>query len=849
LINVAYAGTRVIEVASGLAAGVAGRFFADLGAEVVRVEAFEEPLSHPGDRAVVSWARAGKRVLSTPGSRGPGIEDLQLLLPGADLLITDMSPRRWAESFPSPESMVDDHPGMVLLDITRFGRVGPYVEYGGSDLVLLALSGYLFNCGLNDREPLRLGVDLVDIVTGVNAAGGAMTGLHHARRTGWGQVVEVSALRTMLCAGTVFPTSYSLQGIVRRRSSTAIGAVGIMLSCGDGHALVSMVRTSSEKLYLLLGDQRLLDEKFGDTIGRQLNQREMAEIMVEAAASRTMRELFETGQELRLQNAMVQSARQTPSDPQHRVRSFFQPLALESGTTMLAPVSPVLPVEARHERAHEQVETIETTAAARWRQERSAPQMAVAPSRNALEGLKVIELTFAWAGPFMGRILADHGARVVKIESRRYPDPARGVDLVDLSFGENDRWMDRSLAYIVANPGKYHVGMDLTNPEGKTVLLDLVRWADVIIENFTPRVLPNLQLGWDVFKSVNPSVIMISASGFGQEGPYRDYGAWGWGLECQAGITHATGYLGDPDPLLFHPTIPDPLSAAAGTAAILAALEERRRTGQGQRIDLSQYECATFATLTELLRAGDIDIDGPRMGNRHLWRAPQGVYPCQGADAWLAVAVETDEQWARLCEVIGRPDLAEQEHLGSHRGRQGEHTRIDEAVTAWTRGQTKHEAMHKLQDAGVPAGAVQNARDLHQDPQIQALEYFRAAWGRELGLRIWPGTWYGMQATPGDVRRGTSTFGEDNERVLRDLLRYNPDKVKMLLSSEAFSDVADGLESPTSPGVPVATMLQRGTILSWDDDYIVLPSQVAERNQRWRHLHSLPDVCFDGRAD
>ena len=286
--------------------------------------------------------------------------------------------------------------------------------------------------------------------------------------------------------------------------------------------------------------------------------------MVEAAARKTMRELFETGQELRLQNAMVQSPLQTPSDPQHGVRRFFQPLVLEDGTTVPAPVSPVVPVEARDEHAHRNGETIATGEDARWRQEPIARQTVAAPVRNALEDLKVVELTFAWAGPFMGRILGDHGAQVVKIESRQYPDTARGADLVDLSFGENDRWMDRSLAYIIANPAKYHVGMDLTDPAGKEVLLDLVRWADVIIENFTPRVLPNLGLGWDLFQSVNPSVIMISATGFGQQGPYRDYGAWGWGLECQAGITHATGYLGDPDPLLFIPTIPDPALGRRG---------------------------------------------------------------------------------------------------------------------------------------------------------------------------------------------------------------------------------------------------------------------------------------------
>jgi crotonobetainyl-CoA:carnitine CoA-transferase CaiB-like acyl-CoA transferase len=849
MISVSYAGTRVIEIASALSAGVAGRCFADLGADVVRVEEIEKLPADPAERAVRTWARARKRVLA-PRARGElGVGDIDALLAGADVVVTDLSPSRWYETFPPLEALVDAYPGLVVVDVTRFGRVGPYIEYLAPDLVVLALSGYLFMCGLNDREPLRLGVDLVDVMTGINAAGGAMLGLQHARRTGQGQVVEVSALRTMLCSTMSFATSYSSQGIIRRRSSTRMVSVGVMLPCKDGHALVNTFRTPSEILYVLLEDERLLDDRFADVIGRETHQKEMVEVMVEAAASRTVRQLFEAGQELRLQNAMVQSPLRTPSDPQHAVRRFFQPLMLEDGTTVPAPVPPLVPVEARDDRAHVSGETIAAVDSGTWRGEPIPRQVDASPSREALDGLKVLELTFAWAGPFMGRILADHGAQVVKIESRKYVDTAKGgADLVDRSFGENDRWMDRSTSYVVANPAKYHLGMELTDPVGREVLLDLVRWADVVIENFTPRVLPNLGLGWDVFRSANPSLIMISASGFGQHGPYRDYGAWGWGLECQSGITSTTGYAEDPSPFLFMPTVPDPLSATVGVAAILAALEERRRTGHGQWIDLSQYECATFATLVEILRAAEAGVDRQRTGNRHVWRAPQGVYPCQGADAWVAVAIESDEQWPRLCSVIGRRDLAADEQLRTHRGRYADR-RIDDAISAWTRERSKHDAMDALQRAGVPAGAVQHAQDLHHDPQVRALEYFRAAWGSEIGLRIWPGTWYGMHATPGDIRRGTSTFGEDNVRVLRDLLGYGDDKVGALLATEAFSELQDGMERPATPGLSVATMLEQGTILSWDDDYRALPLQVAERNQRWRREHGLPEIRLDGRDD
>jgi crotonobetainyl-CoA:carnitine CoA-transferase CaiB-like acyl-CoA transferase len=234
--SVAYAGTRVIEIVD-VSAGVVGRCFmiwARRGAGRGGRAPLWTRLS-----AVQTWPGRASRVLA--GSvRSAG--DIGALLAGADVVITDLSPSRWDETFPPLEALVDAYPGLVVVDVTRFGRVGPYIDYLAPDLVVLALSGYLFMCGLNDREPLRLGVDLVDVMTGFNAAGGAMLGLHHARRTGQGQVVEVSALRTMLCSTMSFATSYSSQGIVRRRSSTRMVSVGIMLPCKDGHALVNTFR-------------------------------------------------------------------------------------------------------------------------------------------------------------------------------------------------------------------------------------------------------------------------------------------------------------------------------------------------------------------------------------------------------------------------------------------------------------------------------------------------------------------------------------------------------------------------------------------------------------------------------
>ncbi|MGE0878830.1 MAG: CoA transferase [Acidimicrobiia bacterium] len=846
MISTAYAGTRVVELASGLAAGVVGRVFADLGADVVRVELPERALVDRGEIAAQAWTRARKRTVDRPQGRPFSLGEIEPLLAGADLLISDLTVAHWERLLPSPQSIVDAHPGLVLLDMTRYGRTGPYAHYEAADIVSLASGGYLYMCGLNSREPLRIGVDLIDVVTGVNGSGGAMAGLHHARRTGQGQVVEVSAMRTVLGTATSFPISYSMQGSVRRRSMSRAISIGTLVPCADGHVIINTFRTASEMLFVLLNDDRLLDEKFNDYIGRELAQAELNQIMVEAAAGMTMRELFEQGQDLRMQNAMVQSPLQTPECPQHENRQFFQPLTLEDGRTIAAPVTPLVPISERNSSGNAPGTTVALGDAA-WIGD-AVPRGDAQPTRKALEGLKVLELTFAWAGPFMGRILSDHGAEVVKVESAVYVDTAKGADLADLSFGESGRWTDRSLAYIVANPNKYHVGVELTDPAGKELILDLVRWADVVIENFTPRVLPNLGLGWELFKSVNPSLIMISATGFGHTGPYREYGAWGWGLECMSGVAFQTGYIGDPDPLVFSPTVPDPMSATTGVAVILAALEERRRTGEGQWIDLSQYECATFATLVDIVRAGDAGETRPRVGNRHAWKAPQGVYPSTGNDNWVAVGVETDEQWLALCAALGRDDLAADDALRTHAGRYAAHDRLDEVLGQWTVSRSKHEAMAELQAAGVPAGAVQNSKDLPDDPQLQAMEYFRAAWGQELGLRIWPGPWYAMQTTPGDVERGPSVFAEDTEMVMRELLGYGDDKIAELLASPTFPTVQDGLQKPSAPGLPVETLLERGAILSWDEDYKKIPARVGESNQRWRSANGLAPKRLDGRG-
>ena len=817
---------RVLEVASGLAAGVCGRLLADQGAEVIRLEHGSGPIpEHEATDLVWQWARANKRIAREITSDSLR-EAIERLAPEADLLVTDVPHRLLSDLGMTPEALSASHSGLNVVAITPFGRTGPYADFAGGDIVQMAMSGYLYMSGLNDLEPLRFGMDMVEATSGLNAAAGALVALHHTRETGRGQVVEVTHLETMLSMALSFVLIYPMLGTVSRRRGSRYAAVGAILPGRDGHIGVVTYRVPSDMLATLLDAPDLLDERFETALGREQHGGAFQKILKEAVAKREKSEIFHTAQELRFPWAMVQSPEEVLGCPQHTSRSYFQPLRLQDGREIPAPALPFVNTGEQRSvpKPPEQVQANTVS----WT---SAPSTTIAakgdvPTANALEGLKVVEVTFAWAGPIAGRILADYGATVIRVESGRYTDTARSLPLVDMTFGE--RWYDRCPPYLVANAGKRHIGLELDQPEGRDVFLDLVRWADVLIESHTPRVMPNLGLDWESLSEVNPRLIMLSSTGFGQDGPYRNFGAWGWGLEALAGVSYDTGYAGDPDPLWFQATLPDPLSALTGVVAIMSALEERRRTGRGQWIDLSQYEVSSLAALPQTLEYAATGKLRDRIGNRHRWLSPQGVYPCEGSDEWVAIGVSTDEQWRTLCAVIERDDLAEDTELRTHPDRWARQQRIDDAIAGWTRQRTKYGAMRTLQDAGIPAGILAHGKEVHEDSHIKALEFFRAAEAKETGLQVYSGPWQRLSATPGLIRSGPAGFSEDSQFVLSDILGYSEAQIDRIAAAGVLPAEPTKIQRPPTPAIPVEAQLKDGTIREWAPDY----RDVAKKTRR-----------------
>jgi crotonobetainyl-CoA:carnitine CoA-transferase CaiB-like acyl-CoA transferase len=395
-------------------------------------------------------------------------------------------------------------------------------------------------------------------------------------------------------------------------------------------------------------------------------------------------------------------------------------------------------------------------------------------SAPPLDGVRVLDLTAWQAGPVCAMLLGDFGADVIKIEAPQRLDGWRGAAglMVDKAYERNPLWN-------AVNRSKRGVSLDLASDEGRRLFLRLVADADVVVENFTPRVLGNLGIGYDVLRVTNPRIVVASLSGFGQTGPWRDYVAFAFPTEEVSGLAALTGGPGGP-PVLQGQSVTDAMVATMGTLAIVAALERRAATGEGDVIDLSQIEVLTTYLGAELVQAQLTGEDPPRRGNVRPGLCPHDVYPCQPAGLWVAIAVRDDADWRRLCAAIDRPDLAADGALATVAGREAQRARVDEAVAAWTAMRDGTAIQATLQEAGVPAAVASRASELAADEQLWSRGFFRILERPEVGAHPFPGPIVGLHATPAVIERPAPSYGQHTAEVLRDLLGLGDDEIAAL---------------------------------------------------------------------
>jgi len=772
---------RVVDFSDSLAGQYCARLFADHGASVMLVEPAEgspirrmAPFSQAGDSLQFFHLNTGKHSLVLDRGTEEGSAAFRELLAGADVAV--LPPRADADAIGAA------HPHCVVVQPSLFGTDGPRADWQGPEIVLQALSGMMHNNGAAGREPLFGTGNRAALASGVGAYLGALTALYVRESTGRGQVVRVDAAETAASMCFPYVMQHIYNGTVRQRTEQAVQAGQVL--CRDGWVCIWIYNFRWHALLEALGLPELEhDPRFADPAERRANWDALFAIFQAKVADMPAEDLVEI-----LQRAQVIAAKAyRPSeliDNRHlKARNYWESV---DGRRMLGPAFRLTRTPRRVQGG---APAPGEAAQSSWEPRPLPP--ARRPSGRPLEGLRVIELTTAWAGPMSGRVLAYLGAESIHVEApnrvnswRLNKDRPNPVNFPNHEPGS--RWYDRSFLFNSQNVNKLSCILNLKTEEGRATLRRLVAVADVLICNFRPGTLKKLGLDYDSLAAIKPDIIVAELPAFGVSGPMSGYAALGPTMEMAAGMSAMIGYPGG-QPEVTGPSYLDPIGGFNAAAAVLTALIHRQRTGEGQYVEVPQVEAAMQLIGAEILKAGETGDDPAPNGNRVGFASPHDAFPTRGDDQWIAIAALDEGQWRALCAAMERPELAGDPRfsdLGRRRDNEDELTRI---IAAWTAGQDKHELAARLQAAGIAAAPVQTPKDLAEDPYLAHRGFFTELEHPDAGRHRHPGLPIHLSATPGAQLRSAPPFGWHNRHVLETILKLSPEEIAAIEASDAMA--------------------------------------------------------------
>ncbi|MFC1982597.1 CaiB/BaiF CoA transferase family protein [Chloroflexota bacterium] len=395
--------------------------------------------------------------------------------------------------------------------------------------------------------------------------------------------------------------------------------------------------------------------------------------------------------------------------------------------------------------------------------------------KRALEGIKVADFSWAAAAPLATRYLADFGATVVRIESHRKPDTVR----LGRPFKDNIPGINRSGFYTNFNSSKYGVSLDISMPKGQEVAKRFIKWADIVVESFTPGIAKKNGFDYETVRQFKPEIVYVSSSQHGQSGPYAKIPGYGFHAASAAGVFNFCGWPERP-PVAAYGAYTDYTSPPITVVTIMAALDYRRRTGIGQYIDISQVETAIHQLAPAIM---DYEVNGRiqgRSGNHLDYAAPHGAYRCKRKDEWCVIAIFTDREWRAFCETIGNPNWTYEERFNTLTGRKQHEDELDKLVESWTKNHEKEEIMTLMQKSGIRVGMVETVEDLFEDPQLKHRNHFRVLEHTAMGRCAYDAPPYRLSRTP-DCQSAAPCLGEHNERVYKDFLGMSGDEIADLL--------------------------------------------------------------------
>lgn len=792
---------------------LAGKILADLGAEVIAVEPpGGSPARRMGpfykddpdpERSLVWWAWAtGKRSVTLDMSTEAGTETLKDLVAGADFFLESYPPGHLDALGLGYEVMSRINPSLVMVSMTPFGQTGPYSGFQGPDLVGMAVGGLTFLTGDADRPPLRVTQPQFSALTGASGAVGAMIAHYHRLATGIGQHVDVSGQQAVARVLSEAPATWGVNrmNVVRRGSFRGMGGdrqLRTTWRCKDGFVSFfvaggviggranALFRWMAEEGIQPIPEARLDWRKttpndLSDKIHESLNK-----AIATFFTRHTKRELYEGAVERGILMFPVSNSHDVFTDPQLAARNFFRDIEHPKegrafrypGAFVKSTAVDIGPIR----RAPYVGEDNDNVLGRKRARSNGRPHCHKAQARP-FEGVKVLDFCWVAIGPLTTRYLADHGATVVRVESHRRVEVLRTASpFADGTPGG----VNRSGYFANYNANKLGVSIDFSNPGARGVMHQLMRWADVVTENFTPGTLERYGYSYEDIKNINPAIVMLSASMLGRGGPFDRQAGFGPMLGSLAGFVHHCGWP-DRTPVPPYGAYTDFFLARFAATALIGAMDYRERTGRGQHLDLSQLEAAVQVLGPALLDYSANGREQERDGNISLTASPHGVYPCRKPDSWCAIAVETDEQWQALVSAMGNPGWALDQGFGSIAGRKANEGELDRLISEWTRNFDPVPLMETLQGVGVPAGAVNSCEDLFSDKQLAHRGHFIYMDHPDLGNHPFDGTEFISSATPAQYNSPSPQLGQHNEYVLREVLGMTDEEIGELAESGAL---------------------------------------------------------------
>ena len=809
---------RVLDLTDSRAE-LAGFMFAGFGADVIKVEPPHGVDSRSSDLRFHAYNR-GKRSVVIDLETDPGSKEFLRLVATADFVVENAGPQAMECRGIGFEAMQAVRPNIVHVAISPFGQTGPYAHHAATDLTLAAMGGSMALNGDSDRRPVRITVPQNWHHAAAESVVGALTAHHLRVLSGAAQFVDVSVQAAVFWTGLQAMIAHPIQGRNIERNGTVLQLTTLVTQlvypCADGEVCLIATGPTLRGLLPWMVESGAVTAAWAaqedwDTYERRLLSAESILVSYDELRSAitiflgqfTKAELFARGIRDGMTIAPVNTAADVLSFEQLRQREYWRDLTI-NGQTLQTP-GPFVKASATPIRWNRPAPTLGEHTAEVFASLDAAPHVATESAvevvienavevstestanrvpaeprrRLPLEGVKVADFSWIGVGPITAKVLADHGASVVHIETESPVDRLRMVG----PFKDNIAGINRCQFFGAFNTSKMSINLRLKEHGGNAIARQLLAWCDVALDSFTAGTMNGLGLGYEVACELNPSIIMASTCLLGQTGYAARVSGYGYHAAAVSGFYEITGW-DDRSPGGPFNAYTDTVAPRFLASTLLAALDHRRRTGQGQFIDQAQMESALHFIAPELLEVQRSGVSARRNGNFAPDAFPHDAYECAGEDQWCAVAIENDEQWHALCKVLGNPSWVTS-IMDTFEGRRAASECIDQEITKFSQTHEPRALMELLQASGVPAGMVQRSSDHQLDPQFAHRSFFRHLEHPEMGVVPYEGHQFTISGYDNGPRFPAPCIGEHTYEVLQSILGFNDDQIADAYASGA----------------------------------------------------------------